>query len=436
MTDSMANIDIEGEADRRESNSPGHRREMSAASAIETVPSLSSSIQYPDGLSEIGPTASRATFFSQRSRPMLWNMLSHLHRGRHDEEDVVSRPTITNMPNAYIAPDAAVETSTMLSPRSNQQPLPYSVSSVGRQPSVSSSYTDEISSINARNSISNATVESPNALAPAGSRATSLQAPPSLTLSPVSSRAPSRRPRFRSRSFAASFVSAFRAPTTLSRPPSYKQCANAEAERLREQDLEAMRRLEVLYNRETHGLMQRLLWPLPGDTERIRTTDVLKECCLVQFTGFHMAFWIVLLVFVGAVSVFVDLPPVAYLLWVPLALYIVGAGISIQINRRRSEEIEGLEEQLAEARQRRMNEMTSAVRLPDNHYFEIVNNPKNHSHPVVTLLPPPPSYPRAAIMTTTNGSLSLSDAPNSMTTAPSITLTQPQNDSSPSHPSS
>jgi hypothetical protein len=110
-----------------------------------------------------------------------------------------------------------------------------------------------------------------------------------------------------------------------------------------------------------------------------------------QFYGVYFAFWLVVLAFVGAVSVFVpSLPPVALLLWIPLVVYL---GVSIYLLHKRRQEKAAMEAAAPERERResRLRELLHAMRLPDSYFFHI-DNQKEHRHPVVTLLPPPPTY--------------------------------------------
>jgi hypothetical protein len=97
-------------------------------------------------------------------------------------------------------------------------------------------------------------------------------------------------------------------------------------------------------------------------------------------------------VFVGAISVFVpSLPPVAKLLWLPLVLYCVGVVVLLGgVQWRRQRHMAHLEHQVALARQRRIDELLHATELPNDHYFVVQQ--RRAGRPVMTLIPPPPTY--------------------------------------------
>lgn len=111
-----------------------------------------------------------------------------------------------------------------------------------------------------------------------------------------------------------------------------------------------------------------------------------------QFHGIYFAFWLVLLAFLGAVSVFVPgLPQAAIVLWVPVVIYLCVA--VYMFRRRRASQNHNEREQ--EDPSNPAHESMRQTRLPDSYYF-VINNTKDHAHPVVTLLPPPPNYRNAA----------------------------------------
>ncbi|CAO3593045.1 unnamed protein product [Absidia cylindrospora] len=180
--------------------------------------------------------------------------------------------------------------------------------------------------------------------------------------------------------------------SVLSRPPSYKRYDNPEQEEQQARDIAALRRLEQYYENERNtGLLHQLLWAEEG--EKVPVKQVLLSCIADQFTGFYMAFWIIIFVFLGAVSVFVPgLPQAAKALWIPLALYCIGVLVFFSYHRRHATKIYELEQQIGRARRRRLNELLSNMELPSDHYFVIEDRSTSHAHPVVTLLPPPPNY--------------------------------------------
>jgi hypothetical protein len=84
------------------------------------------------------------------------------------------------------------------------------------------------------------------------------------------------------------------------------------------------------------------------------------------------------------------LPPVALLLWVPLIVYLA---VAIYLFHKRRQERAAIAAAAPERERResRVRELLHAMRLPDSYFF-LIDNQKDHQHPVVTLLPPPPNY--------------------------------------------
>lgn len=110
-----------------------------------------------------------------------------------------------------------------------------------------------------------------------------------------------------------------------------------------------------------------------------------------QFSGVYFAFWLVVLAFVGAVAVIVpSLPPIALLLWIPLIAYLA---VALYLFHKRRQERAAIAAAAPERERResRVRELLHAMRLPDSYFF-LIDNQKDHQHPVVTLLPPPPNY--------------------------------------------
>ncbi|CAO3630192.1 unnamed protein product [Cunninghamella echinulata] len=197
----------------------------------------------------------------------------------------------------------------------------------------------------------------------------------------------------------------------LSRPPTYKRYENPEQEAQQARDMEALRQLQQHYNDNDHryqnGLLD-LIFYVDGD-DRPKIKKALFNTFMNQFIGFYMAFWLVALTFLGAVSVFVpDLPWMAKLLWLPLGFYCLGALWFIWYRYQKNKTVLKLEEQIDRARQRRVNELLSNMELPNDHYFVIEQGGAGHSHPVVKLIPPPPVYSvPSSSSSSTNGNLHL-----------------------------
>ncbi|CAO3648859.1 unnamed protein product [Mucor hiemalis] len=112
-----------------------------------------------------------------------------------------------------------------------------------------------------------------------------------------------------------------------------------------------------------------------------------------------MAFWIIVFIFVGAISVFVpSLPKGSQAMWIPLVLYMLTAFILFRHRYKQSVRIDQLERQVLEERRRRrrqdlLNEPHQPrQQLPNGYFFEIHYDDKEHTHPYRTLLKPPPVY--------------------------------------------
>ncbi|CAO0799585.1 unnamed protein product [Mucor circinelloides] len=69
-----------------------------------------------------------------------------------------------------------------------------------------------------------------------------------------------------------------------------------------------------------------------------------------------------------------------------------GDGEKIKYKRKEAKRIEDLERCIADQRLQRRALIDQSHPLPEGYYFEIQNHSKDHTHPVVTLLPPPPAY--------------------------------------------
>ncbi|KAG2183425.1 hypothetical protein INT43_006431 [Umbelopsis isabellina] len=166
--------------------------------------------------------------------------------------------------------------------------------------------------------------------------------------------------RWRHRTFRNSI---FTTASQLSRPPSYKQ-----------QDSRT--------NDHADGTIR--------DTSNLGGWHGIAA----QFHGIYFAFWLVLLSFLGAVSVFVPgLPQAAIVLWVPVVIYLCVA--VFMFHRRRANRVHNDTNEDPSDHTLPAQESMRQMRLPDSYYF-VINNTKDHAHPVVTLLPPPPNYRNAA----------------------------------------
>ncbi|KAI8328828.1 hypothetical protein BC941DRAFT_216049 [Chlamydoabsidia padenii] len=178
----------------------------------------------------------------------------------------------------------------------------------------------------------------------------------------------------------------------LSRPPSYKRFTTPEQEAQLVHDLATLQRLESYYHSPENtndGLLHPFSWLDPSMSRR----HLVLGCIRSQFTGIFMAAWLILFVFIGAISVFVpNLPPLAKLLWLPLALYCIAVVVLFVIRQHRLAEITRMEHQLAYSQQQRQR----ARRLPEDYYFVIEQRPQR-DRPVMTLIPPPPTYPMVQI---------------------------------------
>lgn len=173
---------------------------------------------------------------------------------------------------------------------------------------------------------------------------------------------------------------------TLSRPPSYIH-SDSVALDTDQAHLDILHELGEYYHRrdQRNNYLNRLLF---CSTESVRYADACQSCLIGQFQGVLMAFWITVLICLGALSVFVPhLPQGAQALWIPLALYMILAFFIFKYRHKQSVRIDQLERQvLAERTKRRLNH------LPAGHFFEIKYDVKEHTHPYRTLLKPPPIY--------------------------------------------
>ncbi|KAI8081432.1 uncharacterized protein BX664DRAFT_340379 [Halteromyces radiatus] len=116
-----------------------------------------------------------------------------------------------------------------------------------------------------------------------------------------------------------------------------------------------------------------------------------------QFYGTALVFWLVCFVLVGIISLFIPhAPPLVMLLWLPLVLYFVILLLLHIIYKQSRLKLEYVQYQLAGIRQYRHRAITQVREYPNDlyflHYISI-----QHTHPITTLLPPPPTYQKAII---------------------------------------
>lgn len=205
---------------------------------------------------------------------------------------------------------------------------------------------------------------------------------------------------------------------TPSKPPSYisPNSTTSEADtddssihnnvdgRLRYSEI--VQELNAYYRRQSRlrNGMSRLIFNVQQRQQREEDDDTLcmkykyafQSCVLTQFKGVFMLVWILSLLILGIVSVALSgLPKGFQALWIPLLVYIILVVI-VNVRRRKEEErIEKLEKQFEIERRRMIQQALLEQRkfsLPNDHFFEIQTNVDGHAHPVVTLLPPPPTY--------------------------------------------
>lgn len=186
----------------------------------------------------------------------------------------------------------------------------------------------------------------------------------------------------------------------LSRPPSYmmrhgdnQTGALAENEQLH---LQVVQELADYYSRQNtrHHYLDRLLFWNTGEEgggEKIKYKYALQSCVSSQFRGTPFLIWTIIFIFAGCISVFTG-PNGAQALWILLGVYLIIALIAFQRRRIEAKHIEDLERCIADQRSQRRALIDQAHPLPEGYYFEIQNHSKDHTHPVVTLLPPPPAY--------------------------------------------
>ncbi|CAO3608646.1 unnamed protein product [Mucor fragilis] len=187
---------------------------------------------------------------------------------------------------------------------------------------------------------------------------------------------------------------------TLSRPPSYmmrhgdaQTGASAESEQLHSQVVQELAEYYSQQNTRHHYLDRLLFWNTgeEGGAEKIKYSYALKSCVSSQFRGTPFLIWTIIFIFAGCISVFTG-PNGAQALWILLGVYLIIVLVSLRRRRRVAKRIEDLERCLADQRLQRRALIDQAHPLPDGYYFEIQNHSKDHTHPVVTLLPPPPAY--------------------------------------------
>lgn len=196
---------------------------------------------------------------------------------------------------------------------------------------------------------------------------------------------------------------------TLSRPPSYippqgQQTTLSSADLAhRQRHLEILSELGEYYyrqERKSHYLNRLLFCNTTADSQNLSYKDAVCACLEDQFKGILMAFWIIVFIFVGAISVFVpSLPRGSQAMWIPLILYMLTAFILFRHRYKQSVHIDQLERQVLEERRRRRRQDLENVEpqqqirpLPNGYFFEIHYDDKEHTHPYRTLLKPPPIY--------------------------------------------
>lgn len=187
----------------------------------------------------------------------------------------------------------------------------------------------------------------------------------------------------------------------LSRPPSYMMRHGSQTASFAEDEqlhLQVVQELAEYYNRQNtrHNYLDRLLfWNTgevdAGDGEKIKYKYALQSCISSQFRGTPFLIWTIIFIFAGCISVFTG-PNGAQALWILLGVYLIVALISFQRRRKEARRIEDLERCIADQRLQRRALIDQSHPLPEGYYFEIQNHSKDHTHPVVTLLPPPPAY--------------------------------------------
>lgn len=183
----------------------------------------------------------------------------------------------------------------------------------------------------------------------------------------------------------------------LSRPPSYMMHRDTASSTVNEQShLEIVQELAEYYNRQNtrNSYLDRLLfWNTneENEQEKIKYRYALQSCISSQFRGTAMMIWIIVLIFVGCISVFAG-PKGSQALWAILGIYLIFVIISFRNRRKETKRIEDLERCLVDQQLSRRELLNQSHPLPEGYYFEIQNRTKNHTHPVVTLLPPPPAY--------------------------------------------
>jgi hypothetical protein len=191
---------------------------------------------------------------------------------------------------------------------------------------------------------------------------------------------------------------------SLSRPPSYIQTNSSDTNLLDNQrHLAILTELGQYYDEQDRNTqyMNRLLFfkDSSSSSSTISYKEAIHSCFMGQFKGLAMVFWIIVFIFLGAISVFVpSLPPGSQVLWLPLVIYLITAFILFRYRYKRSIRIDQLERLVLEERTRRRRRRAMAAdeqqqqrELPAGYFFEIKYSPEN-AHPYRTLLKPPPIY--------------------------------------------
>ncbi|KAK4515600.1 Cleavage and polyadenylation specificity factor subunit 2 [Mucor velutinosus] len=145
----------------------------------------------------------------------------------------------------------------------------------------------------------------------------------------------------------AASLSILRMPSTaISLPPTYKLYSekNTSDQQLR-QKIAELTRLEACYRSNPGAVIYEFMWGDPVDgTKGIAWKDMCNTCFLLQFTGFYMIFWILLLGIAGCLSLFVEkLPGPILLLWLPILLFLAGVYMARKRYRKQLQDLEELE---------------------------------------------------------------------------------------------
>ncbi|CAO3595779.1 unnamed protein product [Absidia cylindrospora] len=113
------------------------------------------------------------------------------------------------------------------------------------------------------------------------------------------------------------------------------------------------------------------------------------------FHGTALVFWLVLFVLIGMVSFFLpQQQPSSVALWLPLLVYLFALFLfHVTFRKKRAQSLQDRQAQLAAIHQRRQRVLTQVSEYPADLFFLYATS-DHYTHPVTTLLPPPPSYQR------------------------------------------